>query len=290
MQPLVSVIIPTYSRPKNILRALNSVIAQTYQNVEIIVIDDNGIGTKEQEYTANILAPYMDKIVYLKHDKNKNGAAARNTGIKSAQGEYIAFLDDDDEWEKTKLQEQVSVANKHSGSVLTYCQSDVYLGNSEMLVEPKNGIKKEECISEYLFVNKGFIPTPSIFVSSDVAKNNLFEESLRRHQDYDFVFKVEQEVEEILFVDKPLVVIHWEDNTYANIKKKGHSPELSENFYISRKQCFTKKSGRSFILSNVVFSAVRSNRYMYAFKKFIQYQLLGLFIEKCMVKCKLKKV
>src|SRR5690606_27477811 len=94
-EPLVSVIIPTYQRPKLLLRALHSVQRQTYQQLEILVVDDGS-----QDDTASVVRRLPDRrIRYLRHERNTGlPAAARNTGIRAADGACIAFLDDDDEW------------------------------------------------------------------------------------------------------------------------------------------------------------------------------------------------
>ena len=80
----VSVIIPTYKRSKYLIRAINSILNQTYKNVEIIVVDDNGKNTPDQIETEKELQKYINNkhIIYSVHEKNKNGAAARNTGVK----------------------------------------------------------------------------------------------------------------------------------------------------------------------------------------------------------------
>ena len=95
---LVSIIIPTYKRANYLERAIESVIRQSYRNIEIIVVDDNDSGSKYREENIKIMSKYegCKNIKYLKHRKNKNGAAARNTGIAAAAGEYLTFLDDDD--------------------------------------------------------------------------------------------------------------------------------------------------------------------------------------------------
>ena len=98
-QPLVSVIIPTYKRSDFLCTTIDSVLAQTYPNIEIIVVDDNGLGTTFQQATEKRLLPYirMKQINYICHEVNKNGSAARNTGFRASHCEYINFLDDDDE-------------------------------------------------------------------------------------------------------------------------------------------------------------------------------------------------
>ena len=109
MEPLVSVVIPTYKRPTDLKRAVDSVLNQDYKNIEIIVVDDNNAGTSERAETETLMEQYAEntKVKYLKHDKNRNGSAARNTGWKSAKGKYITYLDDDDEISKSKIKKQV---------------------------------------------------------------------------------------------------------------------------------------------------------------------------------------
>ena len=99
MEEKVSVIIPTYNRAESLKRAIDSVLNQTYKNVEIIVVDDNNPNTTYREENEKSIKKYYgenEKVKYIKHPENKNGAAARNTGIRNATGKYITFLDDDD--------------------------------------------------------------------------------------------------------------------------------------------------------------------------------------------------
>lgn len=99
--PEVSVIIPTYNRAKYVTHAIDSVLAQTYSDYEIIIVDDGST-----DNTREVLETYMDKIRYLYQD-NAGVSAARNTGIKTAKGKWIAFLDSDDEWLPEKLSRQM---------------------------------------------------------------------------------------------------------------------------------------------------------------------------------------
>lgn len=106
--PEVSVIVPTYNRSHLLLRAIRSILKQTFQDFEIIVVDDCSTdGTEE------ILNTICDKrITYVKHEKNRGPAAARNTGLQISKGNYIAFLDSDDEWLKPKLEKQLRLFKK----------------------------------------------------------------------------------------------------------------------------------------------------------------------------------
>ena len=111
---LVSAIIPTYHRSDTIVRAVDSVLSQTYQRIECIVVNDN---TPGDEYSIKLhqeLGKYIEngQVIFLEQPVHKNGAAARNYGIKNAQGEFIAFLDDDDWWKPDKIEKQVKYINK----------------------------------------------------------------------------------------------------------------------------------------------------------------------------------
>jgi len=100
--PTVSVIIPTHNRGKMLCRAIDSVLNQTYKDFELIVVSDGCI-----DNTDEIVASYADsRISFLTHEKSRGASAARNTGIRASTGQYIAFLDDDDEWTSNKLEIQ----------------------------------------------------------------------------------------------------------------------------------------------------------------------------------------
>lgn len=106
--PKVSVVIPTYKRPKYLKRALDSVLRQTYKNIEIIVVDDNNSDDEYRIETEKFMKKFNDsRIKYIKHERNKNGSAARNTGIKNSSGKYITFLDDDDEFADQRIEKLV---------------------------------------------------------------------------------------------------------------------------------------------------------------------------------------
>lgn len=110
MNKLVSVIIPTYKRPETLTRSIDSVLAQTYKNVEVIVADDNGIGTEYGLKTAEVMSKYANdgRVKYVQHENNINGSAARNTGFRASKGDYIMFLDDDDEFMPEKVESQLT--------------------------------------------------------------------------------------------------------------------------------------------------------------------------------------
>lgn len=133
-KPLVSVIIPTYKRYDLLDRAICSVINQTYKNVEIIVVDDNQPDSPERKKTEEVVSKYKS-IVYLKNDKKLGGSRSRNKGIDVAKGEFIAFLDDDDEFLPTKIEEQYKLYKEMNdnniGIIYCYVQNIDENGNKK---------------------------------------------------------------------------------------------------------------------------------------------------------------
>ena len=113
--PKVSVIIPTYNRSHFIKDALESVLAQSYQDFELIIIDDGST-----DNTSEILADYSDRLQYI-YQKNQGRSVARNLGVKKAKGHYIAFLDSDDLWLSNKLEKQIQFLETNSQISLVHC-------------------------------------------------------------------------------------------------------------------------------------------------------------------------
>ena len=126
--PTVSVIINTYNSSRFLLRAIDSVLAQTYRDFELIVVDDGST-----DDTREAVAPYRDRLTYI-HQENKKYSAAKNTGIRASSGDYIAFMDSDDLWLPDKLERQVAVLEQHPEAVLTYCQA-IYIDPDDRQIQ-----------------------------------------------------------------------------------------------------------------------------------------------------------
>ena len=134
---LVSVVIPTYSRNKLLRRAIDSVLNQTYKNLEIIVVDDNPEGSEWRRSTEKLMEPYRDnfRIRYIQNKKNLGGAGARNVGIKASSAEYIAFLDDDDEYYEERIEKQLEgFLNSASDKLaLVFCDAAMIGDNNKFV-------------------------------------------------------------------------------------------------------------------------------------------------------------
>lgn len=183
MKPQVSVIIPTKDRAALLGRALESVLRQTYQGFEIIVIDDNSL-----DNTGLCVHNYRSKdarIKYLKNGKNLGGSASRNAGIRNSQGSYVAFLDDDDIWLPEKLDEQMRLA-KDSGCKFVTCGRRNESGEFRKNVIPPGIITLER-----LFRSNVIGSASAVLVEKSVfEKTGLFDENLKSAQDWDMWVRI----------------------------------------------------------------------------------------------------
>lgn len=181
----ISIVIPSYNSRGGLARSVDSALKQTFQNIEIIVVDDNDPNTEARRNTESIMEAYQGnpKVRYLKHEKNKNGAAARNTGIRAAKGKYIAFLDDDDEWSPEKLEHQHTYIQSHAEYDCVYCLLSLD-GKKEYI------IPYEDNAIVPLLLNRTKMYTSSLmFTKKSLIAIGGFDESFRRHQDYELLVK-----------------------------------------------------------------------------------------------------
>ena len=194
--PLVSVIIPTYGGSHYLSKALDSFIKQSYTNIEVIVVDDNGVGEVEQLKTATIMSEYQQFpfIRYVCHEQNINGSAARNTGYRNSSGEYLIFFDDDDICCVDRIFRQVQLLNRLPDSVAAvYCSHDTFY--NDKCIEIIN-VKASGYLLYENLIHSMEIATSSIMIKrSCFEKLNGFDESFRRHQDWEFVCRLSAEYE-----------------------------------------------------------------------------------------------
>ena len=199
----VSVIIPTYNGSNTILRAINSVLNQTYSNLELIIVDDCS-----KDNTFEVVKNVKDKRVkVLRHKKNRGGSAARNTGIKEAKGEYIAFLDDDDEWLSEKVEKQVEYLKNKESSLCkgVVCSYMILSGKKwRTVIQTKEGDLREDIFLMRLSLAAGSCLMVRREVFNDIG---LFNESYLRHQDMEFVLRYLRKYK-LAVVREPLAKIY----------------------------------------------------------------------------------
>jgi glycosyltransferase involved in cell wall biosynthesis len=180
--PKVSVIVPAFNTAHLIGAALDSVFAQSFQDVEIIVVNDGSPDTADLE---RVLAPYVDKIIYIKQE-NKRAAGARNTAIRNARGEFLAFLDSDSTWLPGHLAAQVKLFEQNPELGLVYSDSflwrDPHLQDTFMELCPSHG----SVTFSSLVTERCQIPISTVVArKAIILKAGLFDESLLQCDDYD---------------------------------------------------------------------------------------------------------
>jgi len=222
MNPLVSVIIPTYGRPESLIKCIESVLNQSYQNIEIIVVDDNDPKNKFREDTELLMERYQSSknIQYIKHEKNKNASAARNTGIKFSTGELLCFLDDDDEFRVDKVKEQVEFLES---STYDACYCAFEKNGKEIFPGYEGQLSKELLLLEYHPVTSTIM-----FTRHSIKFLNGFDASFNRHQDYEIMLRFFK-MFRIGFLGK--VLLDSGKNDGSNIPKGDKLDDLKNQFF-----------------------------------------------------------
>lgn len=184
---LVSVIIPTHNRCNYLKEALESVIAQSYSNLEIIVIDNNSLYE-----TQKIIKKFKDtRIKYKRLKENMGAAFARNEGLKMSNGDYIAFLDDDDLWFPQKTEIQLEKFKNSSGQVgLIYAWSANFINDNSDKIKAIQKCKLKGAVSVYLLGACMFTTSTPLIKKEYIKKIGYFDTSLRICEDIDFFLRL----------------------------------------------------------------------------------------------------
>ena len=207
-EPLISVIIPTYNRAPLLLEAVDSVLRQTFQGYELILIDDGS-----NDRTREALEAHGDRLIYYYQD-NQGVSAARNQGLRLARGHFIAFLDSDDLWLPDKLAVQLEFFSLHREALV--CQTEeLWLRNGRRV----NPCKKHRKYSGDVFapsLDLCLISPSAVMIRREVfAAVGEFDESLPACEDYDLWLRIAAQFP-VYLIDRPLI-----------IKRGGHADQLS---------------------------------------------------------------
>ena len=275
--PLVSVIIPTRNRVEMLCRAVNSVLSQTFDNLECIVVDD-----ESHDNTEKVINSFEDdRLKYFRHEKNKGASAARNTGIRQSKGGLIAFLDDDDEWIATKLEKQVPLLKglpERFGMV--YCWMDYYDANNK-LIHQHHPTLKGYVFPQVLDAQRlGGCPT--LLVKRNVVDQiGGFDESLIRGNDGDFIRRICR-TNRVDFIPEVLVKVH-SNHGYIQISR---SDKIGIKNHLDSQLIKLMKFKSEFrhlplkqinVLTDIVNSCIKLGIYSSAVKYYVQLKIIWLF-------------
>ena len=207
---LVSVVIPTLDRPKLLLRAINSVLRQTHKEIEVVVVID-----RPDEDTVSAVRSVNDRRLQLIVNPHPSTAAgARNAGVDHATGEWIAFLDDDDEWLPNKLERQIAFASGRAPALVS-CLSRVVTPTTTS-VWPQVIFDNSRPIDEYLFDRRSLRGLGFIQTSSFLLPRSLFDQVRfnceSAHDDWEFVLRLSKQAgARIETVPEVLVVLYFDE-------------------------------------------------------------------------------
>ena len=203
--PTVSVVVPTYNRAHLVGRAIQSVLNQTYQDFEIIVVDDGSTDNTEE-----LVKSFNDpRIRYIRHDQNRGGSAARNTGIKMARGEYIAFQDSDDEWLPEKLEKQMRVFENAPAEVGVVYTGFWRIEGDKRIYIPSDKISRKEGNIQGELLKGNFVTTQATVLKKECfEKAGMFDQRLPRFQDWELFIRISKYYE-FKCIDEPLVISYF---------------------------------------------------------------------------------
>lgn len=233
LHPAVTVVVPTYRRPEFLRRAVASVMEQSLTSWELIIVDDNDAEHEDRRDTEAIVATYASepRIRYVRHDRNRGGGAARNTGVKASTAPFVAFLDDDDEWHPDKLALQLQCFEGGPADVaLAYCRVRVVRAETgRVTIRPTDG--RSHTVRDLL--RRNTIGTTSCIMcrTSAFLEVGSFDEALPARQDQDLYVRLAQRFE-FSFVDEVLVTLHVHGR--PRISTDAHASLLAHDVFFAK--------------------------------------------------------
>ena len=207
---MISVIIPTARRPRLLIRAVNSVLTQSITDIEVVVVVDG----PDPETTQALSEVRDHRLSFIQNPRKLGSAEARNVGIRAARGEWVAFLDDDDEWLRDKLKLQLETASLVHHLIIVSCLS--YVATAlQRYIWPRRVYDNTYPLDEYLFDRRSwFRGEVMLQCSSLVMRRELCRELMfgPDHDDWDMLLRATKlKGVKIVTVNQPLVIHHTED-------------------------------------------------------------------------------
>lgn len=282
----ISVIIPNYNRKSLLIKSIKSVLVQTYLPKEILIVDDFSNYDVKEFIKKNFASEFENKFIrVLVNDKNCGGAISRNIGIKKSNYKFLAFLDSDDYWTKTKLEKQIKKFIHNKELDLVYC--DQFLIRKGKTLKSGKRLIKFNILDN--LINFWTAPNPSTLMFKKESLVNLggFDAEVGRScSDHYLWFKMALNNCKIDFVNEPLsyFVLDSSDRTSYNLKNRLNSAKILINKirkHIPKKKHYRFKKNYIFkIVFPVFFKAIKEKKYLYGLKIFMKHLVLNNFFYK----------
>lgn len=267
---MITVIIPTYNRGSLLKRAVDSVLNQTYKNIEIIVVDDCST-----DNTEKIMKDYnqISFIKYIKLTKNSGACVARNVGIKNAKGNIIAFLDSDDEWLNDKLEKQYNYMIKNNVSVVTCNYLYEKNNNYKIAIKNQNKVITYEQLLYKNYVGIVFIAKKEVF---SIVGDFLVD--MPRYQDWELALRIAKKFD-IHFLNEKLVIAHVQTKSISSSTSKEKKYIALEKIYLKNKEAYeTNKKAKAHVFWSMGMYS------LYFDKPKINYLKKGIILDKNLLK------
>jgi glycosyltransferase involved in cell wall biosynthesis len=203
VSPVFSVVLPVYNRAGLLRDAIRSVLDQTEQDFEIVVVDDGST-----DDPGRTVAEFADPRIALVRQENRGGGTARNTGIDRARGRFVAFLDSDDRYLPHHLAAMRALLENHPGAA-GYARIVVDRGDEVRILKPPRAIAPGEDMATYLLCDRGFVPTSTVAVERALAAAIRFPENLPAAEDTDFAIRAALAGARFVMAEEPGVI--WRD-------------------------------------------------------------------------------
>jgi len=272
MERTVTVVIPTFNRAPLLARAIDSVLRQTHPPFEILVVDDGS-----SDGTRDVVHGCADaRVKYIRHERNQGLPAGRNTGIRAAAGEFIAFIDDDDQWRPDKLERQLQAIGTNDAILCGAVDS-----SGRRIGHPRPHITAADLKRGNKF------PPSGLLAKSRVLRDVLFDEQLRQGEDWDAYIRMAARYA-IGFINEPLLLYNSDDQIQrmTNDGKNRSIAELEKRMAVIRKH--RRFLGRYWfayheadtLLSYLRYRKARFNQICYTVKRCGVAAVLGVFVGK----------
>lgn len=270
----MSVVIPTRGRPALVVCAVNSALRQTFGDLEVIVVIDG----EDQQTLAALASISSSRLRLLPLPAQAGGSRARNEGVQAARGEWIAFLDDDDEWLPEKLGKQLEVAlASEQPDPIVACKVIARTASGEF-VWPRE--LPSEPLSEYLFARdswsqgQGLLQTSTLLTTRRLLLKIGFKDGLRKHQDWDWLLRAANTPgAKIEFVAEPLAI--WNLEPSRGSVSRTHDWRGSLAWIRERRSLVTRRAYAGFIATQIASQAARQRQWQAFFPLLMEMFQIG---------------
>ena len=258
--PTVSAVIPVYNREHTIRRAIESVLSQDPPVAEVIVVDD-----ASTDRTCSVVESIQDsRILLIRHTVNRNGAAARNTGLQQATGALVTFLDSDDVWLPGKVRSQLNAFLEHESE-----QTDIVLhgksrvvGPDRTVVVPRRAPRRGEDLATYVLTRGGNFALGSVLLRTSLARSVKFDERMHSFQEIDFGIRLARSGVRPIFLNVTCQQMNRDPSDPTHVSSIPRYDHLLSWARRNRSQ-LTLRSYASFMAHFVGFRAIADNRRLY---------------------------